>query len=83
MLAQYFTSIPGSSEFYLGSVVSYANSVKTQMLGVSPELLEKHGAVSREVGSAMAERIRVLTGSDLGIGITGIAGPTGVHRKSR
>ncbi|MGI6145371.1 MAG: competence/damage-inducible protein A [Clostridia bacterium] len=77
MLAQYFTSIPGSSEFYLGSVVSYANSVKTQMLGVSPELLEKHGAVSREVGSAMAERIRVLTGSDLGIGITGIAGPTG------
>jgi nicotinamide-nucleotide amidase len=77
MLAQYFTTIPGSSEFYLGSVVSYANSVKAQVLGVTIDLLEKYGAVSGEVGSAMAERIRVLTGSDLGIGITGIAGPTG------
>jgi len=77
MLAQYFTSIPGSSGFFLGSVVSYANNIKEQVLGVSSDLLEKHGAVSREVGSAMAERIRVLTGSDLGIGVTGIAGPSG------
>lgn len=77
MLAEYLTTVPGSSEFYLGSIVSYANSVKAQLLGVPLNLLEKHGAVSREVGSAMAQRIRALTGSDLGIGITGIAGPGG------
>lgn len=77
MLAEYLTTVSGSSEFYLGSIVSYANSVKAQLLGVPQSLLEKHGAVSREVGSAMAQRIRVLTGSDLGIGITGIAGPGG------
>lgn len=77
MLAESLTTVPGSSAYYLGSIVSYANSVKTQLLGVSQDLLEKHGAVSREVGLAMAQRIKVLTGSDLGIGITGIAGPEG------
>lgn len=77
MLAGQFTSFPGSSELYLGSIVAYDNSVKEKLLGVPLDLLEKHGAVSREVGLAMAERSRVLTGSDLGIGITGIAGPGG------
>ena len=77
MLAGQFTSIPGSSEFYLGSIVSYDNSIKEKLLGVPPDLLEKYGAVSREVGIAMAERSRFLIGSDLGIGITGIAGPGG------
>lgn len=77
MLAEYFTTVPGSSEYFLGSVVAYANSVKAQVLGVSSALLEKYGAVSKEVGSAMAQQIRTLTGSDLGIGITGVAGPGG------
>ncbi|HHY05387.1 MAG TPA: competence/damage-inducible protein A [Clostridia bacterium] len=77
MLAESLTAVPGSSAYYLGSIVSYANSVKARLLGVPQDLLEKHGAVSREVGMAMAQQIRVLTGSDLGIGITGIAGPEG------
>lgn len=77
MLAQYFTAVPGSSEYFLGSVVAYDNSVKAQVLGVSNDLLKKHGAVSQEVGLAMARQIRTLIGSDIGIGITGVAGPGG------
>ena len=72
-----FTSIPGSSEFYLGSVTSYANSVKTGVLGVSEDLIAKHGAVSSECVAAMAEGVRRITGSDFSVATSGIAGPGG------
>lgn len=72
-----FTGIPGSSEFYLGSVTSYANSVKTGVLGVSEEIIAKHGAVSSECVAAMAEGIRRITGSDFSVATSGIAGPGG------
>ena len=72
-----FTGIPGSSEFYLGSVTSYANSVKTGVLGVSEEIIAKHGAVSSECVAAMAEGIRRITGSDFSVATSGIAGPSG------
>lgn len=72
-----FTEVPGSSEYYLGSVTSYANSVKTEVLGVNPEVLEKYGAVSSECVAQMAEGVRRLTGSDFSVATSGIAGPGG------
>ena len=58
-------------------MVAYANSAKTTLLGVAPELLRTHGAVSAEVARAMAEGVRVRLGADLGLAFTGIAGPAG------
>ena len=71
------TSVPGSSGYYLGSVTSYANSVKTEVLGVPAEIIERHGAVSSECVAAMAEGVRELTGSDYSVATSGIAGPGG------
>lgn len=76
-IAHQITSVPGSSDVFLGSVVSYANSVKTGVLGVNPSLIEKFGAVSREVVEQMAEGVRKLTGADCAVATSGIAGPGG------
>ena len=72
-----FTAVPGSSEYYLGSVTSYANSVKTGVLGVDPEVIEKFGAVGSECVAQMADGVRRLTGSDFSVATSGIAGPGG------
>ena len=77
MISHLITSVPGSSAYYLGSVTSYANSVKENVLGVSPQIIKEHGAVSSECAAAMAEGVRRLTGSDYSIATTGIAGPGG------
>ncbi|MDR3599431.1 MAG: competence/damage-inducible protein A [Desulfosporosinus sp.] len=77
LLGAAFTQEPGSSEFYLGGVVSYSNSVKQGLLGVSEENLKNFGAVSEEVAKQMAEGIRSKVGSDLALSTTGIAGPDG------
>ncbi|HVC00179.1 MAG TPA: competence/damage-inducible protein A [Candidatus Dormibacteraeota bacterium] len=71
------TSIPGSSAFFRGGVVSYSNEMKTAWVHVPPALVELHGAVSAEVAMAMAEGVRLASGATLGLGITGIAGPGG------
>ena len=76
-ISSLFTSVPGSSEYYLGSVTSYANGVKTGVLGVSEEIIAEHGAVSMECVKAMAEGVRKLTGSDFSVATSGIAGPGG------
>ena len=76
-IAAMFTSVPGSSEYFLGSVTSYANSVKTGVLGVPEEIIEKHGAVSSECVAAMAEGVKKITGSDFSVATSGIAGPGG------
>ena len=76
-ISQLITSIPGSSEYFLGGVTSYANSVKTGVLGVPAEIIEMHGAVSSECVAAMAEGVRRLTGSDYSVATSGIAGPGG------
>ena len=76
-IAALLTSVAGSSEYFLGSVVSYANSVKSGVLGVDEKIIEKHGAVSSECVAAMAEGVRKLTGSDFSIATSGIAGPGG------
>ncbi len=71
------TSVAGSSEVFLGGVISYANSVKRGVLGVDEATLETVGAVSAETAAQMAEGARRLVGSDLAVSVTGIAGPGG------
>ena len=76
-IARRFTELPGASAFFLGGVVSYTNGVKAGVLGIDPALIEEKSAVSYEVAKAMAERVRQLTGADVGLGVTGLAGPDG------
>jgi nicotinamide-nucleotide amidase len=76
-LGNAITNVPGSSDIFLGGVIAYSNELKMNLLGVNENTLKKHGAVSKETAEAMARGIRTLTGSDIGIGITGIAGPGG------
>ncbi len=77
LLAERITSVSGSSRYFVGGAVVYSNQLKTACAGVPADLIEKHGAVSREVAAALADGIRQRTGTTLGLGITGIAGPTG------
>jgi nicotinamide-nucleotide amidase len=77
LLAKLLTDIPGASKYFTSGWITYSNTAKTQELGVPAELIEKYGAVSGEVGSAMAEGARRRAGTDFAIGITGIAGPEG------
>ena len=76
-LSSAFTSMPGASEYFLGSVVSYSNSVKEQVLGVHADDLKYYGAVSQQVAEQMAAGVRRITGADYAISTTGIAGPSG------
>ncbi|MDD3654185.1 MAG: competence/damage-inducible protein A [Desulfotomaculaceae bacterium] len=71
------TDIPGSSAYFKGGVIAYSNELKKSILGVAPELLDQYGAVSKPTAVAMAEGIRKLTASSLGLSVTGIAGPDG------
>jgi nicotinamide-nucleotide amidase len=77
LLAGRLTARAGSSAYVLGGIASYANSAKERLVGVDPELLATVGAVSAEVGVALAEGARERFGADVGVGITGIAGPGG------
>jgi len=76
-IARSFTSLPGSSEFFKGSVIAYSNDVKTNILQVSTDDLEQNGAVSKKVVEQMAEGVRRLLKSDVAIATSGIAGPGG------
>jgi nicotinamide-nucleotide amidase len=77
MVGTRLTAVPGSSDVFLGGVIAYDNSVKRELLGVTDADLEQHGAVSEEVASAMAGAVRRMLKADIGIGITGVAGPGG------
>ena len=77
MLLSRLTNVSGSSAWVTGGVVAYDNAVKVNQLGVSPEVLQEHGAVSEPVASAMAAGVRAKLGTSVGVGITGVAGPTG------
>ena len=76
-IARRFTELPGASAFFLGGAVTYTNAVKTELAGVPEALLAEKTAVSREVAQAMAEGIRERLGADLGVSVTGLAGPDG------
>ena len=71
------TNLPGSSAWYLGGVVAYANELKIRLLGVPAEILAAHGAVSLETARAMAQGARAAAAADFAVSITGIAGPAG------
>ena len=71
------TNVSGSSRYFLGGVTAYANEAKLKLLGVSPETLEAHGAVSAETVLQMARGVRMALGADIGLSTSGIAGPTG------
>jgi nicotinamide-nucleotide amidase len=77
MVAERLTSVPGSSDVFRGAVVAYSDEVKTRELGVPPELLGQHGAVSAEAAAAMAKGARERLGADVAVAVTGIAGPGG------
>jgi nicotinamide-nucleotide amidase len=77
LLAARLTDPPGASDYVLGGLVAYANEAKVSLAGVDPALIERHGAVSTEVAQALADGARTRLGADIGVGITGIAGPGG------
>src|SRR5262249_36550523 len=77
LIAGRITEVPGSSEYFLEGVVSYSNEAKIDLLGVPKKLIETHGAVSEQVAGAMAAGIRKRASSTFGVGVTGVAGPSG------
>ena len=77
LVAARLTSVPGSSDVFLGAVVAYADEVKAVELGVPENVLQAHGAVSAEVAAAMATGARARLGADVAVAVTGVAGPGG------
>ena len=77
ILAEAITSIPGASEIFECGIVSYSERIKSQLLGLPMELIDDCGVVSETVALAMAQGVRLVSHADIGVGITGIAGPTG------
>ena len=77
LLMARLTDPPGASDYVLGAIVAYANEIKSALAGVDPPLIERHGAVSTEVAQALADGARTQLGAAVGVGITGIAGPSG------
>lgn len=76
-LANILTNVPGSSRVFLGGFIPYSNKLKENILKVNNDTIDKFGAVSKEVAKEMAENVRKITGSDIGVSVTGIAGPGG------
>ena len=77
MVAARLTAVPGASDAFQGSIVAYADEVKEESLGVPAALIAEHGAVSPEVAAAMAHGVRERLGVDVGVAVTGVAGPGG------
>jgi nicotinamide-nucleotide amidase len=77
LVADRITNVPGSSDYFVGGIVAYANSVKIHTLGVSGETIERHGAVSRETVLEMARGARGVLQADIAVSVSGIAGPGG------
>jgi nicotinamide-nucleotide amidase len=80
-LSNLITDISGSSKYFLMGIVAYSNDIKIRQLNISKDLIKKDGAVSKNVAKSMANNVRALAGADIGLGLTGIAGPTGTTKK--
>lgn len=81
LVSDKLTNIPGISEFFMEGVVAYSNKAKADMLEMPEELIVKHGAVSPQVARAILERVGKRASANIGVGITGIAGPTGATKE--
>jgi PncC family amidohydrolase len=81
MLGAAFTEVPGSSRYFLGGIIAYSNASKVVLLGVSEVILKTEGAVSAMTAAAMAERVQKIFRADIGISITGVAGPAAEEQK--
>jgi PncC family amidohydrolase len=77
LLGSRLTNVSGSSDYFLGGVIAYDDDIKRELLGVPAEVIQEHGAVSAECALAMARGVRSLTKADIGVSVTGIAGPSG------
>ncbi len=77
MLGSIITGVPGSSKYFKGGVIAYSNDIKKRVIGIKEQTLKKFGAVSNQTAREMAKGVRRITNSDIGISITGIAGPGG------
>ena len=77
LIAERITSVPGASDYFVGSIVSYTDQAKSELLGVPREMIESRGAVSGEVAEAMARGVKERTGATIGLSVTGVAGPGG------
>ena len=77
LISKTLTEIPGISQVFMSGVVSYSNNAKINILGVKPETIEKYGAVSQNTAIEMAENIKQISGTDIGLSVTGLAGPAG------
>lgn len=77
LIGHIITGTPGSSAYFMGGIISYSNQAKSDLLGVSPDTLDKYGAVSDQAAREMAKGIRERFKSDIGLSVTGIAGPDG------
>jgi len=77
LISHRLTDVPGSSEYFRGGIVAYANEIKERLLGVKPETLKTHGAVSAETALEMALGAQRVLGTDIAVSVTGIAGPSG------
>jgi nicotinamide-nucleotide amidase len=77
LIGHKITSVPGGSNYFAGGVIAYSNDLKEKLLGVDNILLERYGAVSSTVAKSMAAGIRSTTSADIGLSVTGIAGPSG------
>ena len=80
LIGSRLTDVAGSSLYFLGGVVAYSNDAKVKLLGVKPETLAQHGAVSERTAREMAEGVRKCFGTDIGLAVSGIAGPGGATK---
>ena len=78
LISNLLTNVQGSSKFFLEGIISYSNRAKKDLLSVSEKLIEEHGSVSAEVAKAMASGVKEHAQADIGLSVTGIAGPTGI-----
>ena len=83
LICNAITDLPGASVFFIAGMICYSVESKKKFLGISSSLLQKHGTVSKEIAAAMAQGIRKISGSDLSISTTGIAGPDTIEGKKK
>ncbi|RJR21197.1 MAG: CinA family protein [Nitrospiraceae bacterium] len=83
LICHYITSLPGASAFFRGGIVSYSDDIKKNIIGVTPETIERFGVVSAETACEMAERVRLISSTDFSLSATGNLGPDVLEKKER